>query len=256
MIEISGAHAPQQKGSKMSGGYGELVGDDVLVGDGIIGDDEYSGALMYSGDEIVGDDEWAGADPDVAALMAGDDDFAGAVRRRPLPPRGRPAMRPNVGLAQAQRQALARVQHQQAQRAAFAQRERNFVMQRGNPMLVRTQSPDRKLKLPAGFSASAVAAGASTTIQVEPQCLFRADELVIPETYGANFVITELAIGQIRLIVGAGAVSALVFSEKTLRPITLDWPTNQVTQKILLIATNISAGAATLYGMFYGRAAI
>lgn len=241
--------------------YGELVGDDVLVGDGIIGDDEYSGALMYSGDEIVGDEDWAGADPDVAALMAGDDDFAGAVARRPmLRPgalnRGRVAPRGNPGLALAQRQALARVQAQQARHAAFAQRERQFVMQRGNPMLVRQQSPDRKLKLPAGFSAAAVAAGASTVIQVEPQCLFRADELVIPEIYGENFVITELAIGQIRLIVGAGAVSALVFSEKTLRPITLDWPTNQVTQKILLIATNISAAPATLYGMFYGRAAI
>lgn len=229
--------------------YGELVGDDVLVGDGIIGDDEFSGGLLYSGDAIVGDDDFAGADPDVAALM-GDDEYAGAVARRRAPVRGRP------GLNLAQRNALAHSVAQQQRAAAFAQRERNFVMRRGNPMLVRTQNPDRKLKLPAGFSALAVAAGASTTIQVEPQCLFRADELIIPEVYAANFVITELAIGQIRLIVGAGAVSALMFSEKTLRPITLDWPTNQVTQKILLIAQNISAAAATLYGSFYGRAAI
>lgn len=247
--------------------YSELVGDDVLVGDGIIGDDEYSGAMLYSGDEIVGDEFDVGADADVSALMAGDDDYAGAVAlRRPAlrpgalrRPVARPQVRPNFGgaqLALAQRNALANVQAQQARAAAFAQRERQFMMQRGNPMLVRSQSPDRKLKLPAGFTAAAVAAAASVTIQVEPQCLFRADELIIPETYGANFVITELAIGQIRLIVGAAPVSALMFSEKTLRPITLDWPTNQVTQKILLIATNISAAPATLYGAFYGRAAI
>lgn len=233
--------------------YGDsIIGEDVLVGDELLGDDDVSGGVLYAGaDELIG------ADPDAVALMAGDDDYAGdelwagAAPRRPTAfGRGRGGFNPR------QRTALSQVMNRQMQADRFAARRRAFQMSHGQPALVRQISPDRKLKLPAGFSATGITTLASATITVRPQCLFRADELVIPETFANNFVITELSIGQIRLIVGSAPVPAAAFSEKSLRPLKLDWPTNQITQEILMQVTNIAATTQAIYGMFFGRAAV
>jgi hypothetical protein len=142
----------------------------------------------------------------------------------------------------------------QAQQA-HAQAIDDASYQVGDPMVVRQVSPDRKLRIPAGFSSLAVGAGTSTTISVRPQTLFRADELVIPELFGANFTITGISIGQVSLLTGSGPVPALAFSEKSLRSCHLDFPTNQVVQEILLTVANITAAPHDIYGMFYGRAA-
>lgn len=241
-------------------GAEQLVGDSQLVGDALVsgaepywtqyGGDEYAGdyassharpAMHYAGDGMISGDRgiYSLYGDDAAAMMS-----MGDVGRAPRG-RGRPTHPALLN------QLAAQAQHAQQ----FRHAAHNLAMQRGQPMVVRQIEPDRKLKLPAGFAALAVAAAASAPITVRPQCLFRADELVIPELFGANFVITELSIGQTRLIVGGAPVSALGFSEKSLRPLKLDWPTNQITQEILMVVTNITAAAHDLYGMFYGRAA-
>jgi hypothetical protein len=217
-------------------GADELVGAEELVGDGaLISGYGSHGHVMY------------GADPDAAALLAagGDVMYGDALVSG--------AINPHLGGHYGALLHNLAAKNAQAQR--FKQASHHLAMQRGQPMVIRQMQPDRKLKLPAGFFALAVAAGASAFLTVRPQCLFRADELIIPELYSQNFIINEMSIGQTRLIVGGQPVPALVFSEKSYRPIKLDWPTNQITQEILLTMTNVAAVAKDLYGCFYGRAA-
>lgn len=210
-------------------------------------------------DQLVGGyDTLIGADPDVQALI-GAQYLSGAGQLNPSVlaalrgSMGHPAAPQRAtGIAPGALQALMQVAQNQQRNDAIAQ----AAQQIGDPVVVQPQSCMQARYLPAGFEATAVGAGLSATITVRPQCLFRADRLVIPYTgNGQYFTITAFSIGQTNLLVGSGPVPAGVFSENATGMIRgLGLPTNQPVQEITLIVKNNDAAARDLRGAFEGRA--
>lgn len=108
-------------------------------------------------------------------------------------------------------------------------------------------------EFPIGFGPQLVAAGANATIVVQPQLPFRSERLIVPSTIGAAFDIIDFRIGKNSQFVAAGAISAVSFSEVGVG-VRLMGDTAQVSQQIVLIAQNITAGDVTFRATLIGKA--
>jgi hypothetical protein len=206
---------------------------------------------------VGGYDQLVGADPDVRALI-GSQYMMGAAQPNQLlqalhrgfgmHPGAAPAGMQYPGAANLQQQLMAQQAQQNAINAA--------AQQLGDPVVMQPQGCLQARYLPAGFESLAILTTASAVVTVRPQCLFRADRLVIP--YAGNgefFSITAFNIGQTNLLVGAGPVPAGTFAENATGMIRgLGLPTNQPVQEITLVFKNISGATHDIRGCFEGRA--
>jgi hypothetical protein len=104
---------------------------------------------------------------------------------------------------------------------------------------------------PMGFGLTAIAAGASTTINANPQVNFRPDRLVIPDSIAPSFMINDFKIGMRSQFVAPGSVPAQSFTQGAIDTLML-LDTVNVGQFVTLDVTNVSTQtvnfAATLFG--------
>ena len=96
-----------------------------------------------------------------------------------------------------------------------------------------------------------IAASAETTIQVEPQELFKAKRLVIQTANAADFLITGLEVATESQFAAAGVVPGEVFAPNAF-DCYIDLKTAGNSNKIFIRVKNTSAGSLTFRGCFLG----
>lgn len=167
------------------------------------------------GDDFVGED-------DVDALLGLDDDEMGA----------------NLRLGKSKGRAL---------RAAIAQRRV------AGGALVRQAAPTKAREYPLSIdSVATIAAAATALITTRPQCLFRAERLVIGQTIAPSFLVNDLRIGKNSQFVNAGSVPGEAFSH-TAQGVRLKCDTAQVGSDITISVTNTSGGALRFTAALIGE---
>lgn len=187
-------------------------------GDLLDGDDSGDDLLGYEGiTEIMGDDE-AGAE------FVGDesgDDLMGASKKRA------------------------------ARNAAM----KNALLRKriGAGALLRSLAPRSAREYVIGLGSTAIPAGASANIGVQPQVLFRPERIVIPSTIAADFLITDIKVGKNSQLVAPGAIPAIVFAENAFG-VRLKMDTSQIAQFVTLSITNQNAAARNFQGAIIGPA--
>lgn len=112
----------------------------------------------------------------------------------------------------------------------------------------------RAREYPLGFvSAGTVAAGATATIQAQPQIVFRGERLIVPSDIAGSFIITQLIVGKNPQFVNPNAIHCRTFAENGVG-VRLHMDTAQISQIITITVTNISGAAATFYATLIGTA--
>lgn len=122
-----------------------------------------------------------------------------------------------------------------------------------NAALVRQKGYTKKRRQPLAFnSTGTVAAGASATISVIPQTLFRGRKLVVPTAISGSFTIDDLKVGNVSQFAASGSQAAEAFSPQTTGEDNIQMDTCPPGMTLTLSVTNTSGGAlqfrATLFG--------
>lgn len=168
--------------------------------------------------EVLGDDDLMGDDE----LLLGDDfDILGARRRK----------KKKSGAAR--QVALARA----AQRGALV-----------NPV---TPSTVRRLGLPLDSGSTLVAAGASTSIVVQPNVTIRPERLKIADECASAFRITSVAIGRRLQFAAGGSLSASLYRASNPNN-EVQWDTADKREPIEFQVTNDSGASARFMGELVG----
>lgn len=82
---------------------------------------------------------------------------------------------------------------------------------------VQQREPSRRRYWHAPFPATVVNAGVTTTVQQQPQELFRTERMFIPSAVAADFNVTQLFVGQRNQLLVSGEINGQVFSEVAIR---------------------------------------
>ncbi len=168
----------------------------------------------------IGEEEFIGAD-DVEALLSGYEIGA----RRPV-----------------QRT----MQRNAAMRQALAARQANAGL------LLRQSQPTKARAYAVPFdSVSTVPAGATSTISVQPQCLFRGERLVLGSTSAAGFLILDLKVGKNSQFAASGAHPGEAFGP-TAFGVDLKCDTAQISNTVSIQVQNITGGALRFNATFFG----
>lgn len=114
---------------------------------------------------------------------------------------------------------------------------------RGQAAGVSIAEPTKGRILSLGFdSVATIAAAAQSTVNSQPQVVFRPDRVIVPNSIAPSFLINDLKIGKNSMFISATAVPAQAFSHDA-AGVGLKMDTAQVSQIISITVTNISAGA-------------
>lgn len=216
-------------------GYGTEIGDDdlenALAGlEDLVGEDY---------DDVAGDD----LDDAMAGLdLVGDDDLAqlmmaaaGAKRRKKAKRRAAMARR-GGGMARDMRAAM------MARKLAASQ------------TLVRDLPARKSREYPLPItSPSAIPAGLSATITINPQVPFRVERLVISSDVAGSFTLDNFQVGKNPQFAAAGSLPCRVLQENAVG-VRFRGDTAVPGITVTLQVTNVSSGAAFLRGMIVGTA--
>lgn len=104
-----------------------------------------------------------------------------------------------------------------------------------------------------GFDAT-VAASTAATITSRPQEAFRAEKLVVASTIAANFIITDIKVGNMSMLVNSTAVPAEGFTPDAVG-IHLRWRTAQPAQDVIIDVTEILGAQTRFLAMMTGSVA-
>lgn len=186
----------------------------------------YNEYILGDDDDLLGDVDILGDDDDVGDEV----DVLGALEILGASRRGRRNRKRSKGRAAVARAVMAR---------------NATLVRRANPSAV------RNLTLGVDSGTTAVAAGASTTVTVNPVEPFRCTAFMVDPTIAPSFLITSILVGRKSQLVGTASISAATFS--ALNPLArVSWDTAQTSQPISIAITNNSGGAlrflATLFG--------
>lgn len=116
-------------------------------------------------------------------------------------------------------------------------------------------SPNRRRYWHAPFPATAFAAAAAATLQMQPQELYRTERMFIPSSLANDFIVTTLQVGQKNQLLVAGEINGSVFSEVAVRSF-LNLDTANVGNTISLTLRNDGLVAATPRPDLLGTAAV
>jgi hypothetical protein len=109
----------------------------------------------------------------------------------------------------------------------------------------------RRQYLPVA-SSGAVAAGASATITVAPQTLFRGRRLVVPSAIAAAFVVDDIKVGNTSQGAAAGSVPAEAFIPTATGEDNLQMDTASPGKTVTLLVTNVSGSAVNFRAVIFG----
>lgn len=124
-----------------------------------------------------------------------------------------------------------------------------------NAVAITKQSPNRRRYWHAPFPATAFLAAATTTLQMQPQELFRTERLFIPSALAQDYNVTQLFVGQKNQLLVAGEINGQVFSEVAVRSF-LNLDTANVGNTINLTLRNDGVGTSTPRPDLLGTAAV
>ena len=213
----------------------------------LFGEDEFD-FLGDDDDDDAGDEELVGdLDPDVAALLSGDDaELIGASPAARMQALARLRANPgNFG-------ALSRVVKKKVAAGLAKKRAAAFkhiALRRA--IGVRRRPNQIAGEIPVGFSAAAVAAGASTIIVIQPPVVYKPKRLLVPKSIASTFTLDDVSIGLRKCLLTSNPVPCEAFAEDS---INQGWkiPTLQIGQSMSMTFTNQSGAAATLRGAWLG----
>jgi len=106
---------------------------------------------------------------------------------------------------------------------------------------------------PLGFPTTAVGAGASATINAQPQVPFRGRRLIIPSDIAGAFLINDLKVGKNSMFPTSNPVPARAFTELGVGT-DLNLDTAQISQLVSLSVTNTSGAALNFNAALIGTA--
>ena len=116
-----------------------------------------------------------------------------------------------------------------------------------------TRRPHKARRFPLGITPTNIGAGASLSINVQPQTYFRAERLFVPATIGPFFSIRDIKVGNVSQFPANVEVPAEIFSQTGVdTDIRLD--TNDPSIFLSVDILNISLAAAVFRGAFIGTA--
>jgi len=124
-----------------------------------------------------------------------------------------------------------------------------------NAVAVTNRSPNRRRYWHAPFPATAFLAAATTTLQMQPQELFRTERLFIPSNLCQDYNVTQLFVGQKNQLLVAGEINGTVFSEVAVRSF-LNLDTANVGNTINLTVRNDGLITSTPRPDLLGTAAV
>lgn len=124
-----------------------------------------------------------------------------------------------------------------------------------NAIAVMKQTPNRRRYWHAPFPATAFLAAATTTLQMQPQELFRTERLFMPSALAQDYNITQLFVGQKNQLLVAGEINGQVFSEVAVRSF-LNLDTANVGNTINLTLRNDGLVTSTPRPDLLGTAAV
>jgi len=101
-------------------------------------------------------------------------------------------------------------------------------------------------------SGADIAAGASQSIVVSPQTLFRGRKLVLSDTVAAAFVIDDIKVGTQSQAAAAGQIPGDAFRGSTTGEDNIQMDTARPGQAIIFQVTNISGGAVRFRAALFG----
>lgn len=120
--------------------------------------------------------------------------------------------------------------------------------------LLRETGPTKARVWHLGFdSESVVPAGATRTIENQPQIVFKGHRLVVPSDIAGSFLIRDIVVGKTSQLAATGSVPARTYVELAVGT-GLELDTAQVSQKISLLVENISAADARFNATLIGKA--
>ena len=180
----------------------------------IIGYD-YFGAEDLLGTEL-------GGDSDLEALLAGD------------------SLALVAGAAAAAAPAAAATA---ARATAKANMVRNLAM-RGAAAAVVNRAPAKARIYVQGFGPTAIAAGVTVNIIVQPQVAFKGKRLFVPSDFAGAVLINDLKIGNQSQLPSSNPLPGRMFTEFAVG-MEQDFDTAQISQQISLSVTNTSGAAIT-----------
>jgi hypothetical protein len=232
-------------------GYDE--DDDDLAGDD--DDDDDLGAEVL-GDDDDDDDDDLGAEvlgdevEDLLAEMSGDDavdivgaveDIIGAVPRK----RRRRVKR-----------ALTRRLRKARSRKRRGRRTKAKPPVAGEIVRTRNVKPRFHRLLVMGIaSAAAIGPGATDTIEIRPQRIFKAKLLSVPSEIAPFFVIQDVKVGQDSVLAGSGDIPCTCFSEAAVNA-EVDWHTANIGNTIAFLVRNTDGNAHQFRALIKGLAVL
>lgn len=123
-----------------------------------------------------------------------------------------------------------------------------------NAVVVKETTPSRARRYPLGFdSGAAVASGAQTIINSQPQVIYRAERFVVPSDIAGSFVIDDLQVGKNSQFANDVPVPARIFDEQA-TAVELRGDTAQTSQNIVVKATNTSGAPVRFRAAILGTA--
>lgn len=209
--------------SRLGVGYGSIGGEaeDLLR------------ELSVSGEEIIGEDEYGVVGDDDGEIdLMGAEEIIGA-----MPPS-------RAKLAAQRKLQLARAKKLRAQKAAQYARA-------GTQIDVVPQVNRRHRLMVAGMGFTTVLLGATATITITPQRLFKPKLMSIPGSIAVFFSINAVFVGQDSQLAAAGGIPAECFSETAVNA-PIDWDTANIGNTITIQVTNIEPAGGAASRIFSG----
>lgn len=106
---------------------------------------------------------------------------------------------------------------------------------------------------PLGFPTTTVKAGASQTIQAQPQVPFRGRRLIIPSDIAGSVLLTDIKVGKNSMFPTSNPVPGRAFTELGVG-VDLNLDTAQISQIVALSVTNTSLADITFNAALIGTA--
>lgn len=215
--------------------FGDIIGDDDMFGDDdLTGDDDLLGDDEFGDDDLTGDDEFG--DDDVGDIV-GDiigDTLTGATRGRRV-----------------SRSRLKKAVNAKAKSMAKKALRKRAV---GRTVRYDPFKPTRVREYVQGFdSLTAIPAAGVQTITQRPQIPFRPERLVVPSDIAGLFLLQDVKVGKNSQFASTQAVPARVFDEKAVG-VRLGLDTAQISQDLVLVPINFSAGPQRFFAAMIGTA--
>lgn len=120
-----------------------------------------------------------------------------------------------------------------------------------NGAAVTTRQNTKSRRYPCPLPATVVAGGASATITVNPQTLYRPERFVIAASLAPSFVVTDIKVGNVSQLPATGDVPGELFAQNGV-DCAIQFDTVNPALNLLVVVTNITGGALTFRGAFIG----